>query len=192
MNKQMAICLNCKRTVPDTSAFCLYCGKKMEKLINCPHCNQLIKAGSAFCAYCGESVEESRSCHKCKTDLEENQIFCPNCGLKRYVSGYVSNSVGYSRGKILYQSSAFSYPNGERITISVCDDKIKIFPYGEILINSIIRVSHRDNALIINSAPNSVHTYLADEYEVEFLDYITRLIKDCITQNINLQRGDKI
>lgn len=52
-------CLNCGKTIPDESEFCLHCGKVIKKNIITPRCNSCgkdIPEDSEFCPFCGEKV----------------------------------------------------------------------------------------------------------------------------------------
>lgn len=52
------ICLNCGKTIPDESEFCLHCGKVVKKNITplCNNCGKGIPEDSEFCPFCGEKV----------------------------------------------------------------------------------------------------------------------------------------
>lgn len=52
-------CLNCGKTIPDESEFCLHCGKVVKKNTIAPRCNGCgkgIPEDSEFCPFCGEKV----------------------------------------------------------------------------------------------------------------------------------------
>lgn len=48
-------CLNCKRSVPDDSEFCPYCGSIVEHIQTpvCKSCARVVPNDSEFCPYCG-------------------------------------------------------------------------------------------------------------------------------------------
>lgn len=51
------ICKNCGKTINDDSAFCSYCGTKVENC--CPSCGAVLMAGALFCSKCGTSVSSA-------------------------------------------------------------------------------------------------------------------------------------
>ena len=51
------ICPNCKRQIPDGSAFCGYCGREIPKVPLCGRCGAELRPNDRFCGVCGASVE---------------------------------------------------------------------------------------------------------------------------------------
>ena len=53
-------CTKCNNLIPQESAFCPFCGEKVEIKKNektCTHCNNYIPLDSEFCPYCGEKIK---------------------------------------------------------------------------------------------------------------------------------------
>ena len=53
-------CTKCNNLIPQESAFCPFCGEKVEIKKNektCTHCNNSIPLDSEFCPYCGEKIK---------------------------------------------------------------------------------------------------------------------------------------
>ena len=53
-------CTKCNNLIPQESAFCPFCGEKVEIKKNektCTHCNNSSPLDSEFCPYCGEKIE---------------------------------------------------------------------------------------------------------------------------------------
>jgi membrane protease subunit (stomatin/prohibitin family) len=76
-------CPNCHRQIAADSAFCNYCGKKVENpdAVVCPKCGAVLPAGSKFCNKCGAAVVET--CPKCGAEMPAGSAFCPKCGAKK-------------------------------------------------------------------------------------------------------------
>lgn len=64
--KKVKLCPYCKNEIPEDSAFCIMCGKKVsetqpqkiENTVTCKFCGTVLPAGSKFCGYCSHSLEE--------------------------------------------------------------------------------------------------------------------------------------
>lgn len=89
------ICPNCGTLNPDSEAFCVNCGLKLEiEEIKkyCPACGAENSADSSFCAKCRHSFDgeepnkiEKWTCPACEHVNDKDDVFCPNCGQKRKV-----------------------------------------------------------------------------------------------------------
>lgn len=55
------ICKECKKQVPDNSAFCPFCGAKIETSTpyTCKNCGAKYPEDSAFCPYCGTNTKSA-------------------------------------------------------------------------------------------------------------------------------------
>ena len=49
-------CRNCKKQIPDDSAFCPFCGEEVIPDNICPNCRRDLPDDSAFCPFCGEYI----------------------------------------------------------------------------------------------------------------------------------------
>lgn len=77
-------CLKCKRSVPEDSEFCPYCGSIVEHIQPsvCKSCGRVVPNDSEFCPYCGAAVtcNATVTCSSCGKALPEDAEFCPLCG----------------------------------------------------------------------------------------------------------------
>lgn len=76
-------CQNCFTPNPDSSNYCMNCGKPLGtwEYRTCPNCKKRVVASSAFCRYCGASLEEDmKICRKCGKKMPFKKDNCPNCG----------------------------------------------------------------------------------------------------------------
>lgn len=90
------ICGDCKRTLPNDSDFCQFCGsnkileeKVPVKMIKvCGTCGKVLPDDSVFCQFCGskEIINRSRQikiikkCKQCGKILPDDSVFCQYCG----------------------------------------------------------------------------------------------------------------
>ena len=84
-------CIHCKKTIPEGSGFCPYCGNRVEVVPQswkCPQCNLDVPEGTRHCPNCGSpitafnatSIPKPKFCSKCGTEQKDGQKFCPKCG----------------------------------------------------------------------------------------------------------------
>ena len=68
-------CNICNKSIPQDSAFCPFCGNKVEPQIvenTCPHCNKSIPQDSEFCPFCGSASEQTNN-NQIKTPPSETE-----------------------------------------------------------------------------------------------------------------------
>ena len=95
-------CPNCQREVSVNSAFCNFCGTKIEHRMvppvtmgkQCPNCGVPVEEDQMFCVNCGyrlndgnnepsvngQTVPEKKICPSCGAVLDAGQAFCNQCG----------------------------------------------------------------------------------------------------------------
>ena len=68
------ICPNCKKQIPDGSAFCGYCGREIPKVPLCTHCGAELRPNDRFCGVCGAPVEAPADTNKAELTALEQQL----------------------------------------------------------------------------------------------------------------------
>lgn len=68
------ICPNCKKQIPDGSAFCGYCGREIPKVPLCTRCGAALRPNDRFCGVCGAPVEASSDTNKAELTALEQQL----------------------------------------------------------------------------------------------------------------------
>ena len=68
------ICPNCKKQIPDGSAFCGYCGREMPKVPLCTRCGAALRPNDRFCGVCGAPVEAPADTNKAELTVLEQQL----------------------------------------------------------------------------------------------------------------------
>lgn len=68
------ICPNCKKQIPDGSAFCGYCGREIPKVPLCTHCGAELRPNDRFCGVCGAPVEAPADTNKAELTVLEQQL----------------------------------------------------------------------------------------------------------------------
>lgn len=78
-------CPDCKRSVPDDSSFCPYCGHQIVVFQKCPDCGKNLPPKAKFCSACGKAVDRKQRAKKCRGcgagNLPE-ATYCNGCGEK--------------------------------------------------------------------------------------------------------------
>lgn len=104
MSLSMAVCPQCRTSIPDGAAFCPSCGKQIPPRPKCQQCGYLLEDEAMFCPNCGQRVEQAKPieaaattesvpepvpdpkrCAQCGFTLPEEAAFCPECGQARSV-----------------------------------------------------------------------------------------------------------
>ena len=68
------ICPNCKKQIPDGSAFCGYCGREIPKVPLCTRCGAALRPNDRFCGVCGAPVEAPADTNKAELTVLEQQL----------------------------------------------------------------------------------------------------------------------
>ena len=68
------ICPNCKKQIPDGSAFCGYCGREIPKVPLCTRCGAALRPNDRFCGVCGAPVEAPADANKAELTVLEQQL----------------------------------------------------------------------------------------------------------------------
>ena len=68
------ICPNCKKQIPDGSAFCGYCGREIPKVPLCARCGAALRPNDRFCGVCGAPVEAPADTNKAELTVLEQQL----------------------------------------------------------------------------------------------------------------------
>ena len=68
------ICPNCKKQIPDGSAFCGYCGREIPKVPLCTRCGAALRPNDRFCGVCGAPVEAPADTNKVELTVLEQQL----------------------------------------------------------------------------------------------------------------------
>lgn len=68
------ICPNCKKQIPDGSAFCGYCGREIPKVPLCTRCGAALRPNDRFCGVCGAPVEAPADTNKAELTALEQQL----------------------------------------------------------------------------------------------------------------------
>lgn len=68
------ICPNCKKQIPDGSAFCGYCGREIPKVPLCTRCGAELRPNDRFCGVCGAPVEAPADTNKAELTALEQQL----------------------------------------------------------------------------------------------------------------------
>ena len=68
------ICPNCKKQIPDGSAFCGYCGREIPKVPLCTRCGAELRPNDRFCGVCGAPVEAPADTNKAELTVLEQQL----------------------------------------------------------------------------------------------------------------------
>ena len=68
------ICPNCKKQIPDGSAFCGYCGREIPKVPLCTRCGAALRPNDRFCGVCGAPVEATADTNKAELTVLEQQL----------------------------------------------------------------------------------------------------------------------
>lgn len=68
------ICPNCKKQIPDGSAFCGYCGREIPKAPLCTRCGAALRPNDRFCGVCGAPVEAPAGTNKAELTVLEQQL----------------------------------------------------------------------------------------------------------------------
>ena len=68
------ICPNCKKQIPDGSAFCGYCGREIPKVPLCTRCGAALRPSDRFCGVCGAPVEAPADTNKAELTVLEQQL----------------------------------------------------------------------------------------------------------------------
>ena len=68
------ICPNCKKQIPDGSAFCGYCGREIPKVPLCTRCGAALRPNDRFCGVCGTPVEAPADTNKAELTALEQQL----------------------------------------------------------------------------------------------------------------------
>lgn len=67
-------CPNCKKQIPDGSAFCGYCGREIPKVPLCTRCGAALRPNDRFCGVCGAPVEAPADTNKAELTVLEQQL----------------------------------------------------------------------------------------------------------------------
>ena len=67
-------CPNCKKQIPDGSAFCGYCGREIPKVPLCTRCGAALRPNDRFCGVCGAPVEAPADANKAELTVLEQQL----------------------------------------------------------------------------------------------------------------------
>ena len=67
-------CPNCKKQIPDGSAFCGYCGREIPKVPLCTRCGAALRPNDRFCGVCGAPVEAPADTNKAELTALEQQL----------------------------------------------------------------------------------------------------------------------
>lgn len=67
-------CPNCKKQIPDGSAFCGYCGREIPKVPLCTRCGAELRPNDRFCGLCGAPVEVPADTNKAELTVLEQQL----------------------------------------------------------------------------------------------------------------------
>ena len=67
-------CPNCKKQIPDGSAFCGYCGREIPKVPLCTRCGAALRPNDRFCGVCGAPVEAPADTNKAELRVLEQQL----------------------------------------------------------------------------------------------------------------------
>lgn len=98
--KGVMLCPNCQKEISVHSAFCNFCGAKIEHQMiqpasgrQCPKCGAPVEAEQMFCISCGcqlnennfvpmgsETAGQTKTCPSCGAVLDAGQVFCNQCG----------------------------------------------------------------------------------------------------------------
>ena len=68
------ICPNCKKQIPDGSAFCGYCGREIPKVPLCTRCGAELRPNDRFCGVCSAPVEAPADTNKADLAALEQQL----------------------------------------------------------------------------------------------------------------------
>ena len=68
------ICPNCKKQIPDGSAFCGCCGREIPKVPLCTRCGAALRPNDRFCGVCGAPVEAPADTNKAELTVLEQQL----------------------------------------------------------------------------------------------------------------------
>jgi len=51
-------CSKCGKELNTKSAYCTYCGSKIEETLECPNCHKEVSISEKYCTYCGYNLKE--------------------------------------------------------------------------------------------------------------------------------------
>ena len=97
----MMKCKNCNNSIPQESAFCLFCGTKIEHMNNektCSNCNQAIPLDCDFCPFCGIAINQTT------TNTTKETSFAQQ--VNNYENNPTKNHYGFTNINQNYKKSA--------------------------------------------------------------------------------------
>lgn len=90
-------CSKCGQQIPESAAFCPYCGTTVPKDAYCPECGSKVPAGSRFCPQCGKCLYQEYPlgsfCAKDKTMAGIFAILLGSLGIHYFYLGKITAGI---------------------------------------------------------------------------------------------------